>query len=69
MGNCANAPMVQINDDNFEDLTYDSTTAILSALEKGESPKAGPQIDRLYGTPGCSPSSYRVVPGRAARAR
>ena len=44
MGNCATAPMVQINDDNFEDLDYDSTTRILEALAAGESPKPGTQI-------------------------
>ena len=38
MGNCANAPMVQINDDNFEDLDYDRTIGILEALAAGESP-------------------------------
>ncbi|MCW3836815.1 complex I 24 kDa subunit family protein [Sphingomonas canadensis] len=43
MGNCASAPMVQINDDNFEDLDFDRTAAILDALAKGESPKAGTQ--------------------------
>jgi NADH-quinone oxidoreductase subunit E len=46
MGTCANAPMVQINDDNYEDLTFDSMTAILEALAKGEQPKIGPQVDR-----------------------
>lgn len=44
MGNCANAPMVQINDDNFEDLDYDRTIGILEALAAGESPRAGTQI-------------------------
>ncbi|GGB34207.1 NADH dehydrogenase [Sphingomonas metalli] len=43
MGNCASAPMVQINDDNFEDLDYDRTIAILDALERGETPKPGTQ--------------------------
>ncbi|HEV7289622.1 NAD(P)H-dependent oxidoreductase subunit E [Sphingomonas sp.] len=43
MGNCASAPMVQINDDNFEDLDYDRTVAILDALAQGKSPKAGTQ--------------------------
>ena len=46
LGACANAPMVQINDDNYEDLTYQSMTAILEALAKGETPRPGPQIDR-----------------------
>jgi NADH-quinone oxidoreductase subunit E len=44
MGNCATAPMFQINDDNYEDLTYDSACAILEALAKGEQPKTGSQI-------------------------
>ncbi|WAC24268.1 NADH-quinone oxidoreductase subunit NuoE [Blastomonas sp. SL216] len=44
MGNCANAPMVQINDDNYEDLDYDRTIGILEALAAGESPKTGTQI-------------------------
>lgn len=44
MGNCASAPMVQINDDNFEDLDYDSTTRILEDLAAGKQPKTGTQI-------------------------
>ncbi|HEX8448087.1 MAG TPA: NADH-quinone oxidoreductase subunit NuoE [Allosphingosinicella sp.] len=43
LGACANAPMVQINDDNYEDLTFETTTAILEALARGEAPKPGPQ--------------------------
>ena len=44
MGNCASAPMVQINDDNFEDLDYDSMTAILANLAEGKQPKVGTQL-------------------------
>ena len=43
LGNCASAPMVQINDDNYEDLDYDRTIAILDALARGEQPKTGTQ--------------------------
>ncbi|MFC3214693.1 complex I 24 kDa subunit family protein [Novosphingobium panipatense] len=43
MGNCASAPMVQINDDNYEDLTPDRLDAVLEALLRGETPKAGTQ--------------------------
>ncbi len=43
MGNCSSAPMVQINDDNYEDLDYDRTNAILDALADGKSPKTGTQ--------------------------
>lgn len=43
MGNCSSAPMVQINDDNYEDLTADRFEGILAALARGESPKTGTQ--------------------------
>ena len=43
MGNCASAPMVQINDDNYEDLTADSITHILDELAAGRQPKTGTQ--------------------------
>ena len=43
MGNCATAPMVQINDDNYEDLTPERLDAVLDALARGEQPKAGTQ--------------------------
>lgn len=33
LGACANAPMVQINDDYYEDLTYETTTELLKALK------------------------------------
>jgi NADH-quinone oxidoreductase subunit E len=43
MGNCASAPMVQINDDNYEDLTPERLDAVLDALARGETPKTGTQ--------------------------
>ena len=51
LGACANAPMVQINDDNFEDLTFDSMSAILEALATDKPVKIGPQIDRHTSCP------------------
>ena len=33
LGACANAPMVQINDDFYEDLTYETTASLLNALK------------------------------------
>ena len=44
MGNCASAPMVQINDDNYEDLTAASMTHILNELAAGRQPKTGTQL-------------------------
>ncbi|WP_106639428.1 complex I 24 kDa subunit family protein [Allosphingosinicella vermicomposti] len=61
LGACANAPMVQINDDNYEDLTFESMTAILEAMAKGEMPKAGPQIDRQTSCPEGGPTSLKEM--------
>lgn len=43
MGNCASAPMVQINDDNYEDLTAESLNHVLDELAAGRQPKTGTQ--------------------------
>ena len=51
LGACANAPMVQINDDNYEDLDEARMGAILDALAAGKTPKPGPQIDRQTSCP------------------
>ena len=64
LGACANAPMVQINDDNYEDLTFDSMTAILDALASGQTPKAGPQIDRQTSAPEGGPTSLKKMAER-----
>jgi len=61
LGACANAPMVQINDDNYEDLTYDSMTAILADLAEGKQPKIGPQIDRQTSCPEGGPTSLKKM--------
>ena len=43
MGNCSSAPMVQINDDNYEDLTPERLDFVLDELAAGRSPKTGTQ--------------------------
>lgn len=43
LGNCASAPMVQINDDNYEDLTAERLNFILDELAAGRQPKVGTQ--------------------------
>ena len=61
MGACANAPMVQINDDNYEDLDYDRTTVILQALAKGETPPAGSQTGRRASCPEGGPTTLKAM--------
>ncbi|NPD67923.1 NAD(P)H-dependent oxidoreductase subunit E [Lichenicola cladoniae] len=47
MGACANAPMMQVNDDYYEDLDGDRTRDLIDALKRGEKPERGPTIDRF----------------------
>ncbi|MFZ4690451.1 MAG: NADH-quinone oxidoreductase subunit NuoE [Polymorphobacter sp.] len=61
LGACANAPMVQINADNYEDLTYDSMTAILAELARGETPVPGSQIGRTASCPEGGPTSLLEI--------
>jgi NADH-quinone oxidoreductase subunit E len=64
LGACANAPMVQINDDNYEDLTAESIGAVLDALARGETPKPGPQVDRQTSCPEGGPTSLKKMAER-----
>jgi len=43
LGACVNAPMVQINDMFFENLTPENTIALLDNLKEGRPVKIGPQ--------------------------
>ena len=61
LGACANAPMVQINDDNYEDLDYDRTTAVLEALARGETPPAGSQTGRRASCPAGGPTTLKEM--------
>jgi len=51
LGACANAPMVQINDDYYEDLTPESMSEILDDLKAGKRPIPGPKSGRLAAEP------------------
>jgi NADH-quinone oxidoreductase subunit E len=51
LGACVNAPMVQINEDYYEDLSPESFARILDDLAAGREPKPGPQIDRQLSAP------------------
>ncbi|MFL5117249.1 MAG: complex I 24 kDa subunit family protein [Microvirga sp.] len=64
LGACANAPMVQINDDNYEDLTETSMKAILDALASGQKPKPGPQVDRQTSCPEGGPTTLKKMAER-----
>ncbi len=63
LGACANAPMVQINEDNYEDLDYTSMTAILDMLARGETPKPGSAIGRTASCPEGGPTTLLETAG------
>ena len=64
LGACSNAPMVQVNDDNYEDLDEAKMTAILDALALGETPPTGPQVSRKTSCPEGGPTSLKKMAER-----
>ena len=57
LGACANAPMVQIWKDVYEDLTPALFEAVLDGFEKGNPPKPGSQIGRQASSPAGGPTT------------
>ena len=51
LGACVNAPMIQINDDYFEDLDPKKLEKIIDQINKNESPKPGSYRGRLNSEP------------------
>jgi NADH-quinone oxidoreductase subunit E len=51
LGACVNAPMMQINDDYYEDLDKEKTIEIFEKILKGETPKPGSYRGRLNTEP------------------
>jgi len=51
LGACANAPVLWIDDDYYEDLTYERAKAVLEAVVRGERPTPGPQSGRKGSMP------------------
>ena len=59
LGACVNAPVVQINDDFYEDLDEASMKKVLDAFRRGEVPKPGPQVDRQTSAPIGGPTTLK----------
>jgi len=51
LGACVNAPILQIDDDYYEDLDYESAVELLEAFKRGERPKPGSAIGRQASAP------------------
>ena len=51
LGACVNAPMMQINDEYYEDLDKEKTLKIFDKILKGETPKPGSYRGRINNEP------------------
>lgn len=67
LGACCNAPMVQINDDFYEDLTPEIMTDIIDRLAKGETVTPGPQNGRSCSEPEGGPQTLQSGPAPQVR--
>ena len=61
LGACVNAPILQVDDDYYEDLDYDRTRVLLQALRRGERPPAGSTIGRATSAPEGGPTTLLEV--------
>jgi NADH-quinone oxidoreductase subunit E len=57
LGVCANAPLVQIGKDTYEDLTPSALESLLDDFAKGKTPEPGSQIGRKASCPAGGPTS------------
>lgn len=61
LGACVNAPVVQINDDYYEDLDGESMEKLLDALARGERPAPGSVIGRQGSAPVGGPTTLTEI--------
>jgi len=61
LGACVNAPMVQINDDYYEDLDYEGMAVLLDRLKQDDVPQAGSMTGRQGSQPAPGPTSLSSV--------
>lgn len=62
LGACVNAPMIQVNDDYYEDLSVADVESILDELKAGGKPKAGPRSGRYSCEPAGGLTSLNTEP-------
>jgi NADH-quinone oxidoreductase E subunit len=61
LGGCVNAPIIQVNDDFYEDLDAASTKQLLEALRLGEPPKPGSMTGRQTSAPEGGPTTLTTL--------
>ena len=61
LGACVNAPIIQINDDFYEDLDGPSTERLIDALKRGETPPPGSAKQRQTSAPEGGPLTLKDI--------
>ena len=61
IGACVNAPVVQVNDDFYEDLDAERTTRLLEALQRDEPLQPGSMIGRQTSAPEGGPTTLTTL--------
>jgi len=61
LGACVNAPILQVNDDFYEDMDAEKTRALLAALKRGEVPKPGSMAGRQTSAPEGGPNTLTTL--------
>jgi NADH-quinone oxidoreductase subunit E len=61
VGACVNAPVLQVNDDFYEDMDAASTEALLAALLRGDPPKPGSMTGRQTSAPAGGPTTLTTL--------
>jgi NADH-quinone oxidoreductase subunit E len=61
VGACVNAPVLQVNDDFYEDMDAPRTEALLEALKRGEVPKRGSMTGRQTSAPEGGPTTLTTL--------
>jgi NADH-quinone oxidoreductase subunit E len=61
VGACVNAPVIQVNDDLYEDLDAETTKRLLDALRRGEPPRVGSMRGRQTSAPEGGPNTLTTL--------
>ena len=62
VGACVNAPILQVDDDFYEDMDREKTLALISALRDGKPPKPGSMSGRQNAAPEGGPTTLLFAP-------
>jgi NADH-quinone oxidoreductase subunit E len=61
LGACVNAPILQVDDDFYEDMDAERTKVLIEALKRGEVPKPGSMSGRQTSAPEGGPTTLTTL--------